>query len=51
MAVSAGDHSILMILWKKQGTVNTGSYPYSKADLSSSRTLLEPGGGGGVPGP
>ena len=43
MAVSAGDHSILMILWKKQGTVN--SYPYSKADLSSSRTLLEPGGG------
>ena len=23
------------------------SYPYSKADLSSSRTLLEPGGGGG----
>ena len=50
MAVSAGDHSILMILWKKQGTVNS-NYPYSKADLSSSRTLLEPGGGGGGPGP
>ena len=37
------------ILWGWYGYLLEphNSYPYSKADLSSSRTLLEGGGGGG----